>query len=119
MTIKAMAIIGSKSGARCRTATVHRMAGQGLNIGLEDVQALARAIQKAHDCGMEPGQFLADYEHDRQWNVPLKVGGIHLLQSLFGMQSAPLMHGKSIGMSMINKFGPLRRQLAKVATGME
>ena len=99
--------------------TVHPMAGQGLNIGLEDVAALANAIQKAHDCGMEAGQFLDDYEQNRQWNVPLKVGGIHLLHSLFGMQSAPLMHGKSIGMSMINQFGPLRRQLAKIATGMD
>jgi ubiquinone biosynthesis UbiH/UbiF/VisC/COQ6 family hydroxylase len=99
--------------------TVHPMAGQGLNIGLEDVEALVRTIRKAHDCGMEASQFLADYEQNRQWNVPQKIGGIHLLHTLFGMQSAPLMHGKSIGMSMINQLGPLRRQLAKIATGSD
>ena len=99
--------------------TVHPMAGQGLNIGLEDVEALAKAIRKSHDSGMEVGQFLQDYEQNRQWSVPQKVGGIHLLHSLFGMRSTPLMHGKSIGMSVVNQIGPVRRQLAKIATGLE
>jgi ubiquinone biosynthesis monooxygenase Coq6 len=99
--------------------TVHPMAGQGLNIGLDDVEALTQAIRKSHDSGMEVGQFLQDYEQNRQWSVPQKVGGIHLLHSLFGMRSAPIMHGKSIGMSVINQIGPVRRQLAKIATGLE
>ena len=99
--------------------TVHPLAGQGLNLGLEDVAALSGVIRKSHDSGMEAGTFLQDYEQNRQWSVPQKVGGIHLLHSLFGMQSTPLMHGKSIGMSVINQIGPMRRQLAKIATGLE
>jgi ubiquinone biosynthesis UbiH/UbiF/VisC/COQ6 family hydroxylase len=99
---------------------VHPMAGQGLNIGLEDVEALMRvAIQKSHDAGMDAAQFLPDYQTERQVAIPAKVGGIHLLHSLFGMQSAPMKHGKSIGMSLVNQVGPLRRQLAKIATGLE
>jgi len=98
--------------------TVHPLAGQGLNLGLDDVEVLTEILRKSHDAGMEAGQFLDEYQKDRQVKIPAMVGGIHTIHSLFGNKSVPLLHGKSIGMSLINQGGLLRKQLAKIATGL-
>jgi ubiquinone biosynthesis UbiH/UbiF/VisC/COQ6 family hydroxylase len=112
-TEKRVALIGDAAH------TVHPLAGQGLNLGLDDVAALTKVVQKAHDAGMDAAQFLHEYHVDRLTQIPLRVGGNHMLHTLFGMRSTPLLHGKSIGMSLVNQVGPLRRQLAKIATGLE
>lgn len=98
--------------------TVHPLAGQGLNLGLDDVEVLSEVLRKAHDAGMEAGQFLDEYQKNRQLKIPAMVGGIHAIHSLFDNKSVPLLHGKSIGMSLINQAGLLRKQLAKIATGL-
>lgn len=99
--------------------TIHPMAGQGLNLGLEDVAVLASAIDRAYQSGMDVSTFVEqDYQADRRVAISLKLAGVHMLHELFSMQQAPMMHGKSAGMHFINQFGPLRQQLAKVATGM-
>jgi len=98
--------------------TVHPLAGQGLNLGLDDVDNLISVIRKSHDAGMDPGIFLDEYQRNRQRRIPAMVGGIHAIHSLFENKSTPLLHGKSIGLSLINQVTPLRRQLAKIATGM-
>jgi ubiquinone biosynthesis monooxygenase Coq6 len=96
--------------------TVHPMAGQGLNLGLADVQVLAECIEKAHASGMDVSTFLEEYAVNRQRNVSLSLGGIHALQRLFdNPQSVPLQHAKTLGMNVIQNLGPLRRQLAAAA----
>ena len=41
--------------------TVHPMAGQGLNLGLDDVQALVDCILRSYKSGMDITTFLQDY----------------------------------------------------------
>ena len=96
--------------------TVHPLAGQGLNLGLQDVAALAAVVEKAVGSGMEVGTFLSEYESGRQTQVALTVAGIHGLQRLFLPQSAPAKHVRAFGMSLLQSAGFARRALAQVAT---
>ena len=96
--------------------TVHPMAGQGLNLGLADVQVLADVIDKAAKSGMDVSTFLDEYGSNRQRNVSISLGGIHALQRIFGIQNnVPFQHAKTLGMNLIQNLSPLRRQLAVAA----
>ena len=95
--------------------SVHPMAGQGLNLGLQDAANLVDVISKAHDAGMDLSLFLDEYETSRKLQVSLTIGGIHALQRVFGVQNTPLKHLKSLGMNLVQNLSPLRRQLAHAA----
>ncbi|MGK3746018.1 MAG: ubiquinone biosynthesis monooxygenase Coq6 [Bacillariaceae sp.] len=96
--------------------TVHPMAGQGLNLGLADVDTLVTKLKKAHDAGMDLSSFLNEYNTDRHKNVSISLTGIHALQKLFvNTKDVPIQHVKTFGMNMIQNIGPLRRQLAIAA----
>jgi ubiquinone biosynthesis monooxygenase Coq6 len=96
--------------------SVHPMAGQGLNLGLQDVQALVQTIRKAVDAGMDPGTFLSEYNHSRRQQVNLTVAGIHGLQRMFAQQHVLLKHAKSLGMNLVQNLAPVRRALVQAAS---
>lgn len=95
--------------------TVHPLAGQGLNLGLDDVADLVRCIHKASSSGMDPATFLSEYEPSRALAVQLTAGGIHALHSVFADQAALSKHVKAAGMNLMAGVPALRRQLAQVA----
>lgn len=91
------------------------MAGQGLNLGLQDVAHLADIIQQAADAGMDVATFLDDYDRGRRWQCSLTLTGLHALHQMFGVQGATAKHVKSLGMNFIQNVPPLRRALVEVA----
>jgi len=95
--------------------SVHPMAGQGLNLGLQDAANLVDVLVKAHEAGMDLAMFLNEYETSRKLQVSLTLAGIHALQRVFGLQSMPFKHLKSFGMNLLQNVGPLRKQLAQAA----
>lgn len=97
--------------------TVHPMAGQGLNLGLQDVGALAERVKRAHGAGMDVTTFLQEYSTTQRMQNSIRINGMHALHEIFGNHSTILQHGKSLGMHAVNHMGPLRRQLAAVAAG--
>jgi ubiquinone biosynthesis UbiH/UbiF/VisC/COQ6 family hydroxylase len=94
---------------------VHPMAGQGLNLGLNDVSNLVFVVQQATEAGMDPSAFLGQYEAERQAQVQTTVAGIHALHELFAVQGAVAKHVKSAGMNLVQSVGPIRRRLAQAA----
>jgi len=97
---------------------VHPMAGQGLNLGLEDVDVLSRTIEKAHGSGMELSTFLSEYNSQRKQVVQMKLAGMHLLHQVFAAESTVWKHAKSVGMQVVNQVTPIRTKLASVAAGL-
>lgn len=95
--------------------TVHPMAGQGLNLGLGDVDFLVTRLEKAHRSGMDLSTYLNEYNSSRHSSVSISLGGIHCLQRLFLFRGAPMQHAKTLGLNLVQNFGPLRRQLAAAA----
>jgi len=99
--------------------TMHPLAGQGLNLGLQDVQSLLHTMERAVQAGMDPAMFLStDYEPSRQMQVRVTLAGIHSMEQLFtqsAFTSTAAKHVKSLGMSLIQTMGPIRRQLVQAA----
>ena len=97
--------------------TVHPMAGQGLNLGLDDVGSLVECIERSYKAGMALTTFLEDYNKTQRIKNAIRQNGIHALHEVFGNHSTVMQHGKSLGMHAVNHVGPLRRQLAAAAAG--
>lgn len=98
--------------------TVHPMAGQGLNLGIQDVEILIQTIQKAINSGMDISTFIhSDYDNNRRIHVTNTVNGIHTLHKLFGIysQSKEMKHIKSFGMNIIQLMKPLRQLFVQLA----
>jgi ubiquinone biosynthesis UbiH/UbiF/VisC/COQ6 family hydroxylase len=97
---------------------VHPLAGQGLNLGLGDVEALA-AVQKDREPHPRAGdpRVLARYRRARAepvWAMSLVTDGLH---RLFGMQCAPLAWARNQGMQVIDGLPFLKRRLIRAAAG--
>lgn len=98
--------------------TVHPMAGQGLNLGIQDVQSLVEHMQKADDAGMDIATFLEDgYEPCRQRQVMATVQGIHALHQMFRNPSTVMQHMKTLGMNFVQNVPPVRSLLVQAACG--
>ena len=104
---------------------VHPLAGQGLNLGMLDVQALSE--QLAHDFERSGGtswgsnQTLRSYERLRRPHNSLMMHSFSALNWLFAgslAQSRPIQQIRSEGMYRVGKIKPLMRLFAKQACGV-
>jgi ubiquinone biosynthesis UbiH/UbiF/VisC/COQ6 family hydroxylase len=95
--------------------SVHPMAGQGLNLGLQDVGNLVDVVERAAASGMDPVTFLTEYDRSRRAQVSLTITGIHALHEMFGAQHTLAKHMKSLGMNFVQNVGPVRRSLVQAA----
>jgi 2-polyprenyl-6-methoxyphenol hydroxylase-like FAD-dependent oxidoreductase len=95
---------------------MHPLAGQGLNVGLGDVQELARVIQARefwrplHDL-----KLLRRYERARQsevWAMGCVTDG---LQVLFAQPALPIQKIRNWGMSGFNQLIPFKKWMARKA----
>ena len=101
------------------------MAGQGLNLGMGDVECIVKNLKQAVESGMGVGgtagleYALQQYESERQREVVATMGGIQFLHGVFGTTFSPAVHARSVGMNIINSAGPIRRKLVQVACGLQ
>jgi len=97
---------------------VHPLAGQGLNLGLADAQALAGVLQQRameRDCGANA--LLRRYERARREAVltmELLTDGLHVLFET-GFPGARSLRNR--GLELVNRISPLKRLLVKRALG--
>jgi ubiquinone biosynthesis UbiH/UbiF/VisC/COQ6 family hydroxylase len=97
---------------------VHPLAGQGLNLGLGDVQAMMQVLQ-ARESYRSPGdpRVLARYRRQRAEPVWAMGAVTHGLHRLFGTQCAPLAWARNQGMQVADRLPFLKRQLIRAAAG--
>lgn len=104
---------------------VHPLAGQGLNLGMLDVQTLSE--QLAHDFARSGGtrwggnQTLRSYERLRRPHNSLMMHSFSALNWLFAgslAQMRPIQQIRSEGMYRVGKIKPLMRLFAKQASGV-
>ena len=104
---------------------VHPLAGQGLNLGMLDVQALSE--QLAHDFERSGGtswgsnQTLRSYERLRRPHNSIMMHSFSALNWLFAgslAQMRPIQQIRSEGMYRVGKIKPLMRLFAKQASGV-
>jgi 2-octaprenyl-6-methoxyphenol hydroxylase len=99
---------------------VHPIAGQGLNLGLKDVAALAEAIVDAARLGLDPGapDTLAAYETSRRFDT-LAMGVVtDGLNRLFSNDSTSLRLVRDLGLGLVERLPGLKRLFIREAAGL-
>jgi 2-polyprenyl-6-methoxyphenol hydroxylase-like FAD-dependent oxidoreductase len=97
---------------------VHPLAGQGLNLGLGDVVALAQVVAAREPWrALGDERLLARYERQRAWPVALMSGATDALQLLFAHPSPLARELRNRGLSLVDSMSGLKRRLAAEAFG--
>ena len=98
---------------------VHPIAGQGLNLGLKDVAALAEVLVDAarlgEDIGSEP--VLARYARWRSVDNLTVALATDVFTRLFSNDNPVLRAARDAGMAVVNRIGPARRMFMTEAGG--
>ena len=98
---------------------VHPIAGQGLNLGLRDVAALAETIVGEMRLGLDPGaaQPLAAYQRARRFDVAASGMGMDVMNRLFSNGIGPLRFLRDLGLRLVDRAPPLKDLLILEAGG--
>lgn len=91
--------------------TLHPVAGQGFNLALRDVWALAETLAGAADPG--DAATLSRYAHQRALDRRSTIGITDSLVRLFSNDDPLLSHARGAGLLALDLFPPLRHFLAK------
>ena len=99
---------------------IHPIAGQGLNLGLRDVMALAECLVDARRLGLELGdpQALARYERWRRFDNWLLSAVTDGLNRLFSNALPVLATGRDLGLAAVDRVAPLKRLFMRHAMGL-
>mgnify|MGYP000312219264 FL=1 len=108
-----MALIGNASH------TIHPIAGQGFNLGLRDVEQMAKQLKLALKNGQDIGHYalLSDYAQRRQKDHSEVITLTDSLVTLFSNDLPPLVVGRNIGLKVLNYLSPLKNALVKKTMG--
>lgn len=98
---------------------VHPIAGQGLNVGLRDVAALAECIVDATRVGLEPGdaQVLSRYQTWRRFDSTSMALVMDGFNKVFSNDFGPLRQWRGRGMALIDAIPPARKFFMREAAG--
>ncbi len=88
---------------------VHPLAGQGLNLGLGDAQALARVCREQDDAVIGDARVLGRFARERARYGQEMSFGIHVIDAAFAGPAAS-MAARALG--AVNQIPPLKRWLA-------
>lgn len=99
---------------------VHPIAGQGLNLGLRDVAALAEVVVEAMRRGEDIGatEVLERYQSWRRFDSTFLALGMDTVNKLFSNDNPLLRAGRDLGLGVVQAIGPLRRGFMRQAAGL-
>jgi 2-octaprenyl-6-methoxyphenol hydroxylase len=99
---------------------IHPLAGQGLNLGLRDVAALAEVLVVARRRGQDIGaaDVLDGYARWRRADTALLVAATDGLNRLFSNDGPIRRLGRDLGLGLVNRVPALRRTLIREAAGL-
>jgi 2-octaprenyl-6-methoxyphenol hydroxylase len=96
---------------------LHPIAGQGFNLGLRDVIALADVlIDEVQDCGAT--KHLHDYQQWQQRDQDHVIKATNLLVRVFSNNNPLIGHGRSAGLIALDLMPPVKHWLAKKSMGL-
>ena len=99
---------------------IHPIAGQGLNMGLKDVAALAEVVVDAARLGIDLGQqdVLERYQRWRRFDTMAMGLATNSLNFLFSNQSTLLRTVRDIGLGLVDRAPPLKSLFIRQAAGL-
>jgi len=108
-----LALVGDAAHA------IHPLAGQGYNLGMRDVAALADVLMDARKVGLDIGALtvLDRYQRWRRFDSTALAVMTDGLNRLFSNDIGPLRLARDLGLGLVNRFGPARRLFMRQAAG--
>ena len=99
---------------------IHPIAGQGLNMGLKDVAALAEVVVDAARLGIDLGQsdVLERYQRWRRFDTMAMGLATNSLNVLFSNRSTLLRAVRDIGLGLVDRTPPLKEMFIRQAAGL-
>ncbi|MEA2891908.1 MAG: 2-octaprenyl-6-methoxyphenol hydroxylase [Bradyrhizobium sp.] len=99
---------------------IHPIAGQGLNMGLKDIAALAEVIVDAARLGIDLGQadVLERYQRWRRFDTMAMGLATNSLNLLFSNKSSLLRSVRDIGLGLVDRMPPLKNLFIRQAAGL-
>ena len=99
---------------------IHPIAGQGLNMGLRDIAALAEAVVDGARLGLDPGDatVLERYQRWRRFDTMTMSVSTDALNRLFSNRSDVLRLARDIGLGLVDRLPPLKRMFMREAAGL-
>jgi 2-octaprenyl-6-methoxyphenol hydroxylase len=99
---------------------IHPIAGQGLNMGLKDVAALAEVVVDAARLGIDLGQadVLERYQRWRRFDTMAMGLATNSLNLLFSNRSTVLRTVRDIGLGLVDRAPPVKEIFIRQAAGL-
>ena len=99
---------------------MHPVAGQGLNLGLRDVAALAEVLIDDARLGLDlgAGEALRRYQQWRRFDALTMLMMTDGLVRLFSNDITPIRLARVLGLGLVNKIGPAKRFFERHAAAM-
>ena len=112
-TAERLALVGDAAHA------IHPIAGQGLNLGLRDVAALAEVVVDARRLGLDLGEpwALERYQRWRRFDTLVLMAVTDGLNRLFSNDIAPVRLARDLGLAAVDRLKPLKRLFMRHAMG--
>lgn len=100
--------------------TIHPLAGQGVNLGFQDVIALVDEVERALSRNLSPGDMhtLGRYQRRRK---PGNLGMMAVMEGfkrLFEETALPVRLLRNEGMTKVNQLGPVKNMIVRQAMGL-
>jgi 2-octaprenyl-6-methoxyphenol hydroxylase len=99
---------------------IHPIAGQGLNMGLKDVAALAETVVDAMRIGLDPGSpvTLERYQRWRRFDTMAMGVATDGLNRLFSNRSDALRVVRDVGLGLVDRLPALKQLFIREAAGL-
>ncbi|MFT4767270.1 MAG: 2-octaprenylphenol hydroxylase [Glaciecola sp.] len=100
--------------------TIHPLAGQGINLGLADVQVLAQEINTALARGLSPGRMdvLGRYQRRRKGDNLAMMAAMDGFKRLFEQHAPPWRWLRNTGMRTVAGLPMVKRRIIRQAMGV-
>lgn len=101
--------------------TIHPLAGQGINLGLLDVQALAEELLRAHERQLPIHELgvLARYQRRRKASNLAMMATMEGFKRLFAQPALPVRWARNAGMRWLDRAAPVKQRIMRQAMGFK
>lgn len=100
--------------------TIHPLAGQGINLGLQDVKVLAQELLRAREREQDIGDLLvlSRYQRRRKGDNLAMMVAMEGFKRLFSQSALPLRWLRNAGMHQLDQMPLIKQQIMKQAMGL-